>query len=153
MFPRLFLGAAVVTLVALAPLTAHAQAKDLPAQKSLDRTSVFPRNRGVDALLQQWDTDRDGTLSLEELKKASDARFDVLDKDHEGTLDKKELRGIVSAKEITKVDGDKDGTVDKAEYQALAVDRFNAADPDHDGTLDKKELLSRAGKSLRRMLQ
>ena len=106
-----------------------------------------------DAFMQQWDPDHDGTMSLDEVKKAADARFDALDTDHEGTLDKKELRRVVPAKEMTKADKDNDATLDKAEYAAIAAERFQAADTDHDGTLDKKELGSKAGKSLMRMLQ
>jgi Ca2+-binding EF-hand superfamily protein len=131
--------AAIAALIALAPLAAHAQGKAAAGN--------------VDAFIQQWDPDKDGTLSLDEVKKAADARFDALDKDRDGTLDRKELRGLVSKQEFAKVDPDKDGTLDKTEYQALVAQRFQAADPDREGTLDKKELSSRAGKALLRLLQ
>jgi Ca2+-binding EF-hand superfamily protein len=136
---KLFLVTTAFAVVALAPLGATAQTK--------------PAGAKVDAFMQQWDTDHDGTLSADEVKKAADARFDALDGDHDNTLDRKELRGIVAGKDLTKADGDKDGTLDKAEYEAVAADRFKAADPDNDGTIDKKELNSRAGRALLRMLQ
>jgi Ca2+-binding EF-hand superfamily protein len=139
MHPTSPFKAAIVALVALAPLAAHAQGK-APAGD-------------VDAFMQQWDPDKDGTLTLDEAKKAADARFDALDKDHEGTLDRKELRGLVSKKDFAKGDADKDGTLDKSEYQALVAQRFEAADPDHEATLDKKELGSRAGQALLRLLK
>jgi Ca2+-binding EF-hand superfamily protein len=139
MWSKLLLKAVPFALVTLAPLTVQAQTK-APAAN-------------VDSFLQQWDTDHDGTLTVDEVKKAADVRFDALDGDHDGTLDRKELRGIVAGKDLTKADGDKDGTLDKTEYEALAAERFKAADPDHDGTLDKKELNGRAGKALLRMLQ
>ncbi len=126
-------------LAALVPLAGHGQTK--------------APDGSVDAFIQRWDTDNDGTLTLDEVKKAADARFDALDQDHDGTLDKKELRRVVSAKDLTKADPDKDGTLDKSEYQAIAAQRFQAADPDKDGTLDKKELGRPAGKTLLRMLQ
>ncbi len=107
----------------------------------------------LDAFIQQWDSDHDGTLSLDEVKKAADARFEALDRNHDGTLDRKELGGAVTAKEFAKADIDKDRTLDKKEYEAIVEKRFRAADRDHDGTLDKKELSSRAGKALLRLLQ
>jgi Ca2+-binding EF-hand superfamily protein len=139
MYSRLLLSAITLAFAALAPLIAQAQTKKPAAS--------------ADAFLQQWDTDRDGTLTLDEVKKAADARFDALDGDHDNTLDAKELRGIVAGNELTKADPDKDKTLDKTEYQAVVAQRFQAADPDRDGTLDKKELNGRAGKSLLRMLQ
>jgi Ca2+-binding EF-hand superfamily protein len=136
---KLLLGGAAVLFFALSCVAGHAQGKN--------------RGPDLDAFMQQWDPDHDGTLSLDEVKKAADARFDTLDTDHEGTLDAKELRRIVPAKEITKADKDNDKTLDKAEYEGIAADRFQAADTDHDGTLDKKELASKPGKALMRMLQ
>jgi Ca2+-binding EF-hand superfamily protein len=131
--------AAFVALFALAATAAFAQGK--------------AASNGIDAFIQKWDPDKDGTLTLDEVKKAADARFDALDKDHDGTLDRKELRGLVSKQDFAKLDPDKDGTLDKNEYQALVAQRFEAADPDREGTLDKKELSSRAGKALLRLLQ
>jgi Ca2+-binding EF-hand superfamily protein len=136
---KLLVKSIPLVIAMFAPLIAQAQTK--------------PPAAGADALLQQWDTDHDGTLTVDEVKKAADARFDALDRDHDDTLDGKELRGILSAKELAQADGDKDKTLDKTEYEAVAAQRFQAADPDHDGTLDKKELNSRAGKALLRMLQ
>lgn len=140
MDPRSLRKVAVVLFVAIAPLAAYAQGKP-------------PAAGSVDAFLQQWDPDKDGTLSLDEVKKAAEAKFDALDKDKDGTLDLKELRNLVAKNDFTKADPDKDGTLDKTEYQALVAARFQAADPDKDGTLDKKELSSRAGKALLKLLQ
>jgi Ca2+-binding EF-hand superfamily protein len=136
---KLLLSATALACLALGPVAGHAQSKG--------------RAASLDTFIQQWDPDHDGTLSLDEVKKAADARFDALDTDHDGTLDKKELRGVLSAQDVIKADPDKDGTLDKAEYEAIAANRFQAADPDHDGTLDKKELGSPAGKALMRLLQ
>jgi Ca2+-binding EF-hand superfamily protein len=136
---KLLLGGTAVLFFALSCVAGHAQGKS--------------RGPDLDAFMQQWDPDHDGTMSLDEVKKAADARFDALDTDHEGTLDKKEFHRIVPAKEMTKADKDNDATLDKAEYAAIAAERFQAADTDHDGTLDKKEMGSKAGKALMRMLQ
>jgi len=99
------------------------------------------------------DTDNDGTVDLDEAKKAASALFDKLDRDHEGTLDRRELGSRLSAAEFAAADPDKDGTLSKDEYLKLVENRFKAADPDNDGTLDEKELRSRAGQSLLRLLQ
>jgi Ca2+-binding EF-hand superfamily protein len=122
----------------------------VPAAASAQEKS---RTGGADAVLQQWDADRDGTLDLAEAKKAPAAKFDALDRDHDGTLDRQELRGVLGAKAMREANTDKDKTIDKNEYAALVEKRFKAADKDNDGTLDKKELNSSAGRALLRLLQ
>lgn len=108
------------------------------------------RRTGV---LQSLDPDNDGTIDLNEAKKAAEAAFDRLDRDHDGTLDKRELRGRLSAKDFAAADPDKDGTLIKAEYLAVVEQRFRAADPDNDGTIGAKELKSSQGRALLRLLR
>ena len=50
-------------------------------------------------LLATVDTDKDGTIDLNEAKTAAGAVFDKLDADHDGTLDKKELKGRIAKKD------------------------------------------------------
>jgi Ca2+-binding EF-hand superfamily protein len=95
--------------------------------------------------------DRDGTLTLDEIKKAATARFDALDRKKKGTLNRSELAGNLTFQEFRKADTNKDGTLDKIEFLSAVEKRFQAADTDHDGTLDKKELESLAGRSLLRL--
>ena len=99
------------------------------------------------------DPDNDGTVDLEEAKRAASTLFDRLDRDHDGTLDRRELRGRLSAKELNDADPDHDGTLTKNEYLAVVEKRFNAANPDRDGTLDSKELTTKAGQALLRLLK
>jgi Ca2+-binding EF-hand superfamily protein len=113
---------------------------------------AFGQTRRASAI-QKFDTDTDGTLDLDEVKKAGGALFDKLDRDNDGTLDRRELGTRLSAKEFSAADPDKDGTLTKVEYLAVLEQRFKAADPDNDGTLDAKELSSRAGRALLRLLQ
>jgi Ca2+-binding EF-hand superfamily protein len=103
--------------------------------------------------MAQLDVDNDGTVDLDEAKKAASALFDKLDRDRDGTLDKAELRGRLSAVEFATADPDKDGTLSKVEYLKVVENRFKAADPDTDGTLDEKELRSPAGRKLLLLLQ
>jgi hypothetical protein len=71
-----------------------------------------------------------GTVDLDEAKKAASALFDKLDTDKDGTLDLKELHGRLTQKEFTAADPDNDGTLTKDEYLAVVEKRFKAADPD-----------------------
>jgi Ca2+-binding EF-hand superfamily protein len=107
---------------------------------------------GSTALLQKWDGDHDGTLSLDEAKNAASAEFDKLDADHDGTLTEKELGGRLSHRAFQAADPDQDGTLSKEEYLGVVARRFQAADPDKDGTLDAKELDSKAGHLLSRLV-
>ena len=104
-------------------------------------------------LLAALDTDHDGTVSLDEAKKAAEIVFDKLDRDHDGTLTARELRGRLSAREFTAADTDKDGTLSKDEYLAVVERRFKAADTDNDGTLSRRELRSKAGHQLLLLLR
>ena len=50
--------------------------------------------------IARLDTDNDGTVDLDEAKKAASTLFDKLDTDKDGTLDLKELKGRVTDKEF-----------------------------------------------------
>ena len=99
------------------------------------------------------DTDKDGTLDLNEVKAAAALEFDKLDKDKDGTIDMKEAAHHVSKKNFIAADPDKDKTLSKDEYIALAVALFKAANPDGDSTIDSKELHSTAGIELDRVIR
>jgi Ca2+-binding EF-hand superfamily protein len=104
-------------------------------------------------VMQLLDSDNDGTVDLDEAKRAASALFDRLDRDRDGTLDRRELRGRLSRAEFIATDPDKDGTLSKDEYLKVVERRFAAANRDNDGTLDERELRSRAGQALLRLLQ
>jgi Ca2+-binding EF-hand superfamily protein len=100
----------------------------------------------------RFDTDHDGTVSLDEAKKAAETVFDKLDRDQDGTLTRRELRGRLTARQFTAADTDNDGTISKDEYQAVVEKRFKAADADNDGTLNDVEFRTPAGRALIRLL-
>ena len=102
----------------------------------------------VEAFLEQWDTDHDGTLSLFEIQKAAIARFEELDRKHKGRLSRSQLAGVLTFQQFRQADKDRNRKLDKNEFQSAVEKLFQAADNDHDGTLDRKELGSPAGKNL-----
>jgi Ca2+-binding EF-hand superfamily protein len=104
-------------------------------------------------LVGQFDTDNDGTVDLNEAKKAAMELFDKLDTDKDGTLDLKELHGRLSRKEFAAADPDHDKTLSKDEYLALVEQRFKAADSDHEGTLSNSEFHTPKGRALARLLR
>ncbi|MBV9777948.1 MAG: hypothetical protein JO143_12965 [Acetobacteraceae bacterium] len=118
------------------------------AQPAGTRQAIAP-----EAALHAIDTNKDGTISLDEAKAAAEKRFTALDTDHEGTLDVRELMGTLGPEAAKRADKDSDGTLDKAEYLAVVETRFKVADTNHDGTLDQQELGTRQGQALLRLLQ
>jgi Ca2+-binding EF-hand superfamily protein len=112
----------------------------------------WPAFAALRRAMRLLDTDNDGIVDLDEVKKAASMLFDKLDRDHDGTLDRRELGGRLSAAEFASADPE-DGTLSKDEYLKVIENRFKAAGPDNDGTLDEKELRSRAGQTLLRLLR
>jgi Ca2+-binding EF-hand superfamily protein len=106
---------------------------------------VQAQRLNIDAFLQQWDTDHEGTLSVDEIKKAAIARFEELDRNHKGHLSRGQLAGALT---FHKAEKNKDGALDQDESLSVFEGLFQAADKDHDGTLDKKELENSTGRTL-----
>ena len=99
------------------------------------------------------DTDKDGSIDLNEAKAGAAAEFTKLDKDKDGTIDLKEAAHHVSKANFIAADPDKDKTLTKDEYVALTGSLFKAADKDGDGTVNAKELHTTAGIELDRAIQ
>jgi Ca2+-binding EF-hand superfamily protein len=104
------------------------------------------------AVVAKYDQDGDKTLDWNEVQAAASARFDKLNKDKDGTLDAQEVKGVIGPSTFKDADPDNDGTLSKAEYLELAKKLFKQADADGDGTLDAKELSSKAGHSLKLLI-
>jgi Ca2+-binding EF-hand superfamily protein len=112
-------------------------------------SQAFAASRAMHIL----DTDKDGTLDMNEANAAAAALFDELDRDKDGTLSARELHGRFTLQEIKKADPDHDGTISKDEYLAAVAELFKRADHDDDGTLDERELRSPAGRKLQKLLR
>lgn len=116
-------------------------------------TAAFALGGGRASSFAGIDRDRDGTIDLDEAKRAAELLFQHLDRHQTGKLTRAQLgRFRVSLAEFSWADRDHDGTVDKDEYLALVERQFRAADVDHDGTVSRAEFKSRAGLPLRRLL-
>jgi len=116
-------------------------------------STAFARGGGRAGSFPALDRDGDGTIDLDEAKRAAELLFQHLDRHHTGKLNRAQLgRRRVTAAEFGWADRDQDGTLDKDEYLALVERQFKAADVDHDGTVSRAEFESRSGLPLRRLL-
>jgi hypothetical protein len=107
--------------------------------------------RGVS--FQAIDSNSDGKVDLDEVKKAASAKFESLDRNRTGTLTRREVGRLrLSRKDFTAADPDKDGTLSKDEYLAIVEQQFKAADTKQQGTLTLSEFNSRAALPLRRLI-
>jgi hypothetical protein len=104
------------------------------------------------AVVAKYDKDGDKTLDWNEVQAAASARFDKLNKDKDGSLDAQEVKGVIGPSTFKDADPDNDGTLSKAEYLDLVKKLFKQADADGDGTLDAKELSSKAGHTLKLLI-
>jgi hypothetical protein len=115
--------------------------------------SAFARGGGRPGSFSAVDGDADGTIDLDEAKRAAEIRFQHLDRHRVGKLSHAELgRRRLTVPEFSWADRDHDGTLDKDEYLALVERQFRAADVDHDGMVSRAEFESRSGLPLRRLL-
>jgi Ca2+-binding EF-hand superfamily protein len=112
---------------------------------------VQAQQSNMNSFLQRWDTDHDGTLSIEEIREAATAQFEKLDRRHRGKLSRDQLAGIVTFRQFRAADRDRKGTLDKSEFLALAESLFQRVDKNHNGTVDKGELGSAPGRALTRL--
>jgi hypothetical protein len=65
-----------------------------------DYSGAIAKEKSVCEALKAIDPDNDGTVDLNEAKKAASALFDKLDTDKDGTLTTKELQGRLSRNEF-----------------------------------------------------
>ena len=98
-------------------------------------------------------TNKDNTLSKDEVSTYAKKKFAAIESDHDKTLDDKELKDRMSASGMSAADTDKDKTVDEAEFVAYAGKLFDEANAKGDKTLSVKELDTPAGQKLRMLLQ
>ncbi len=101
-------------------------------------------------MLERWDTDGNGAVTLEEFLTSPDDRFQAADADADGIVTEAELSQIVEdrgksrgMRHFERYDKNGDGKVSLEEVTQLALNqakrRFNRADADGDGFITAQE--------------
>jgi len=108
-------------------------------------------------MIERYDADKNGSVTLEEYLTADEDRFESADADDDGFVTADELRAAGEKRSerrrqtrLDRIDGDKDGRVSLAEAEAAAVKaarkRFERMDADKDGFISMAEMSERRGK-------
>lgn len=119
-------------------------------------TSAMARpGHGMAQMAAQYDTNGDGTVTMEEIQAARSAEFQANDTDASTTLNVEEWQALMAKKRaarvaahLAKLDTDGNGSVSLAEFQAkapaarvaAAATLFGLADANADGALSAEEL-------------
>lgn len=117
------------------------------AQSSDENDGMIKR---AERMLEHYDANGDGEVTLEEYLTGGLDRFSIADADNDGFATKEELLKLASNPQsmramaiISHMDTDKDGKVSLAEAKAMAeeraVSRFEKADTDGDGFITPEE--------------
>ena len=136
--------ALLAALGAAMPQPAPAQAPDLPTRR--------PEEAQADPMLA-FDIDKNGVLSLAEVKSAAAGRFDELNPDQDDQLDPREAAPVLEGEAFRQADSDRNGQVNKAEYLELVDRLFLAADANGDKRLSPEEFASERGQLIMRLLR
>ena len=108
-------------------------------------------------MIERYDVDKNGSVTLEEYLTAEENRFDSADADDDGFVTADELKAAGEKRSerrrqtrLDRIDGDKDGRVSLAEAEAAAVKaarkRFERMDADKDGFISTAEMSGRRGR-------
>lgn len=152
--PKKIAIAALAAGVASLAVTAQAQAEDRGGWKKMAHGGGWhmsgPRGemgrhgrRGGRQLMDQFDVNKDGSLTQQEVDQVVQERFAKADAAGNGSVDLEEFKafwlsesrdGMVRA--FQRIDRDGDGAVTKEEYDTLADRMFSRLDRDGNGTLE-----------------
>jgi Ca2+-binding EF-hand superfamily protein len=104
----------------------------------------------AERLLARYDTDKDGIVTLDEVRQRVKLAFDKADGDHDGKLTKAEYDAArpkaspaKREKTFNKLDANHDGAVTLDEIEAKTTHRFAKFDLNHDGKVTRDEALTR----------
>ena len=102
--------------------------------------------------MSNLDTDKDGSVTMDEAHASASKKFDKLDPKHTGKVSKARIPAITRAMDEMKVT-DKNLEIDKTQYMAGVDAAFKEADKDNEGKLTPDELKSPAGKKFLNMVE
>lgn len=103
----------------------------------------------ADALLQNADADRDGSITRVEFRASRATQFERLDRDGDGVVRLSDMPRLATSNRpearalrtlITRADGNGDGRVTRAEFVDGPSPLFDVADRDRDGRLSAQEI-------------
>jgi Ca2+-binding EF-hand superfamily protein len=104
----------------------------------------LPRNEKA---LQRLDANKDGRLSLDEVKPRMDKRLALIDSDGDKAITSAEIDAMLQKRLERRririmelLDGNRDGTITQAEFDRVVEDMFDKADVDNNGGVDLAEL-------------
>ncbi len=139
----------------LLALAASALAVSTASAALLAAGAEGTRERGH-FMLEHYDADGDGVISLQEFQAGGDALFARLDADNDGRLSAEELAAAGRGwrrpgheqhsgqsrphRGFARMDADGDGFVTRAEFDESRMARFNALDANGNGMIDAEEL-------------
>jgi DNA-binding transcriptional MerR regulator len=97
--------------------------------------------------LQRLDTNKDGRLSLEEIKPRLEQRFALSDANGDKMITAAEIDVMLQkrleqrrSRIMQLLDRDRDGTITQAEFDRVVADMFDKADADNNGGVDLAEM-------------
>lgn len=114
------------------------------AAPALANEPYLPRNEKA---LQRIDANKDGRISLDEIKPRMDKRLALADGDGNKTITAAEIDTMLQKRLENRrnrimqlLDSNKDGSITQAEFDRVVEDMFDKADADNNGGVDLAEL-------------
>ncbi len=103
--------------------------------------------QGPKGWLDRADANKDGAISLDEIRALREVRFTEFDRDKDGVVDAAEIDTAVrervermSKRIVRRFDKDRDGTITRDEFNRFAEERFTWLDLNDDGQVTKDEM-------------
>ncbi len=104
-------------------------------------------NQGLMGWMAKTDANKDGAITVEEIKSMRNARFARFDHDGDGAVSKGEVEAAVKERVermtkriVLRFDKDRDGTITRAEFNRFAEERFSWLDLNEDGKVSRDEM-------------
>jgi len=116
-------------------------------------TTSLAGGHGKGRFIQFFDTNKDGTVTLDEFNESAKVRFQNIDSDKDGKASREEFHAYIKLhraehkkRKFAKLDVDQNGQISKQEYITYKVkkasNRFTKMDADGNGTVSIEELMA-----------